>query len=69
LRVLDEHDDGAVFDPPLLNVEFVDVKWDGYKDIFLCGCLKHTGNKDGDASSRRRAPSPSATTTGVTPQP
>src|SRR5258708_1925978 len=25
LKVFDEHDDGQVFDPPLLHVEFVDI--------------------------------------------
>jgi hypothetical protein len=51
LRVYKDHDDGSVFDPSLLHVEFVDLTGNGYKDLVIIGTLENTGEKDGDPVS------------------
>ena len=41
LRVFDGHDDGSFYDNELLDVEFVDLNADGYKDVIVSGiCIK-----------------------------
>ena len=51
LRVYKEHDDGEVFDPPLLHVEFVDITGDGFKGLVIVGTLKRTGEKETDPTT------------------
>ena len=46
LKVYDGHDDGAYYDNDLLNVEFVDVTRDGYKDLVVSGDVLYTGDDD-----------------------
>ena len=48
LRIFKEHNDGQVFDPPLLHVEFVDITNDGYKDLVIFGIIRYTGEKETD---------------------
>ena len=52
LRVLDEYDDGQVYEGGLLHVEFVDVTGDGFKDLVVTGIYVHTGEKEGDPVTR-----------------
>lgn len=52
LTVLDEHNDGDLYEGGLLHVEFVDITGDGYKDLVICGILIHTGEKETDAVTR-----------------
>jgi hypothetical protein len=52
VRVLDEYDDGQVYEGGLLHVEFVDVTGDGLKDLVITGIVTHTGAKEGDPVTR-----------------
>lgn len=52
LRVLDEYDDGQVYEGGLLHVEFIDVTGDGLKDLVVTGIYVHTGEKPGDPVTR-----------------
>lgn len=52
LRVLDEYNDGEVYEGGLLHVEFVDVTGDGFKDLIVTGIYVHTGDKENDPVTR-----------------
>jgi hypothetical protein len=52
LRVLDEYDDGQLYEGGLLHVEFIDVTGDGLKDLVVTGIYVHTGEKEGDPATR-----------------
>ncbi len=51
LKVVDNHDDGAVYVGGLLHVEFVDITGDGFKDLVITGTVMHTGEKETDPRS------------------
>jgi hypothetical protein len=51
VRVYDDHDDGRVFEPRLLNIVFVDVTGDSYTDLIISGAEVLT--EDSDSSDGR----------------
>ena len=52
IKVIDEHDDGVLFENGLLHVEFVDITGDGYKDLVIYGTVLTTGERHGDPITR-----------------
>lgn len=45
LHVFDEHDDGAYYEKGLLDIEFVDLDKDQYKDIIISGSVRYTNEQ------------------------
>lgn len=45
LKVLDEHDDGAVYAGAMPHVEFVDMDADGVKELIVNGIVEYTDEK------------------------
>lgn len=52
LRVLDEQDDGAVYQDGMATVEFADIDGDGYKDLVVVGAANYTDEKTGAIQKR-----------------
>ena len=48
LKVLDEYDDGHIYIGGLLDVEWVDLTGDGFKDLVITGTMANTGEKGTD---------------------
>jgi len=45
LKVFDEHDDGAIYDGGLLQIDFIDLAGGGFKDLVISGLVIYTGEK------------------------
>lgn len=54
LRVVDEHENGAVYQDGMAHVEFADVDGDGWKDLVVVGIVNYTDEK-ADAVPAREA--------------
>jgi hypothetical protein len=48
VRIYDGHDDGNLFEPPMLRVLSRDVNGDGLMDLVVVGNRVHTGEKGGE---------------------
>ncbi len=51
LRIVDQHDDGAVYENSILRVAFEDSNADGYCDLVVSGTVRLTGEKESDPVS------------------
>jgi hypothetical protein len=45
LKVVDGHDDGAVYDRGWAHIEFADIDDDGWKDLVVTGIVNYTDDK------------------------
>jgi len=45
LKIVDEHDDGAVYAGVMPHVEFADFDGDGYRDLVVSGVVEYTDEK------------------------
>lgn len=49
IRVIDDYDDGLIYQHSMLHVEFKDLSGRGYKDLVVTGIAIQTGEKESDA--------------------
>jgi hypothetical protein len=52
LKVIDEHDDGAVYSGAMPRVEFADIDDDGLKDLVVSGIVEYTDEKSDTVRER-----------------
>jgi hypothetical protein len=52
LKVVDQHDDGALFAGGMAHVEFADIDGDGFKDLVVSGIAEYTDEKRDEVHER-----------------
>lgn len=46
LRLFDQHDDGAVYEGDLLNIDFKDLNNDNFNELIVTGIIKYTSDDE-----------------------
>jgi len=49
VKLVDDHDDGAIYVGGALTAEFADVNSDGYRDMVVSGAVMYTDDRSGTA--------------------